>query len=124
MNKYRMSMMIILIVLVFLYIIGVLGITNTTNFALTASALIFSISSVIDTFADENRIEKSVRMVLDTFALGVAIVFPNLTDMEFVNMVMKYFDTNILLLLALFFTMAGQWATEIKIKDIKRSNNK
>ena len=33
---------------------------------------------------------------------------------------MSILDTNVLLLLALFFTFAGQWATEIKIRDIER----
>ena len=37
---------------------------------------------------------------------------------------MKIFDSNVLLLLALFFTMAGQWAIEIKLKDMRNKGGK
>lgn len=38
---------------------------------------------------------------------------------------MSVLDTNILLILILFFAYAGQWAAEIKRKDIKnRKENK
>lgn len=119
MNKYRLSIMIVLIVMVFLYMFGFVKISNVTNFAFTFAALIFSISSAIDTFAKENRIEQILRFALDTIALCVAILIPNLSDTELINYLMNSLDTNILLLLALFFTMAGQWATEIKLKDIQ-----
>lgn len=124
MNKYRLSIMIVLIVMVFLYMLGIVKISNVTNFAFTFSALIFSLSSAIDTFAKEDRIERILRFTLDTMALCVAIIIPNLSDTKLVKNIMDDFDTNILLLLALFFTMAGQWATEIKLKDIQKQKAK
>lgn len=114
----------ILIVVIFLYLIGGISITDNTNFSLTLSALIFSISSVIDTYGKENKGESIVRLILDTIALGVAIIFPHLTYSDFLKKVMDVFDSNMLLLLALFFTMAGQWSIEIKLKDIKNERGK
>ncbi len=119
MNKYRLSVMIVLIIMVFLYMLRIVEISNVTNFAFTFAALIFSISSAIDTFAKENRVEQILRFTLDTIALSVAIIIPNLSDTELVKYVMNSLDTNVLLLLALFFTMSGQWATEIKLKDLQ-----
>lgn len=119
MNKYRLSIMVVLIIMVFLYLLGIVEVSSVTNFAFTSSALIFSISSVVDTFAEENKLERIVRFVLDTIAIAVAVLIPNLKDTELINTIMKSFDTNLLLLLALFFTMAGQWAIEIKLKDIQ-----
>ncbi|MBS5931500.1 MAG: hypothetical protein KIC94_01385 [Clostridiales bacterium] len=124
MNKYRLSVMSILIVMVFLYIVGVVNITEKTNFALTLAALIFSISSSIDTFSHENKLEGNVRYILDTLALGIAIVLPQINNIKLVNKMMNTFDSNILLLLALFFTMAGQWSMEIKLIDIKNQKGK
>ncbi len=113
-------MMLILIVFVFLYMLGILGINERTNFALTSSALILSVSAAIDTFSGDNKYEKVIRYILDTIAIGFAIIIPHVNNTEFIDSLMKTFDSNVLLLLALFFTMAGQWAVEIKIKDIKR----
>ncbi len=119
MNKYRLSIMIVLIIMVFLYMTGAVEITSVTNFAFTLSALIFSISSAIDTFANDNKIELKLRFIFDTLAIGVAVIIPNLKNTEIVNLMMSFFDTNVLLLLALFFTLAGQWAIEIKLKDMQ-----
>jgi len=118
-NKYRLSIMIVLIIMVFLYMTGAVEITSVTNFAFTLSALIFSISSAIDTFANDNKIELKLRFIFDTLAICVAVIIPNLKNTEIVNLMMSFFDTNVLLLLALFFTLAGQWAIEIKLKDIQ-----
>ncbi|WP_349672997.1 hypothetical protein [Lacrimispora sp.] len=122
MNKYRLSIMIVLIIMVLLYMLGIVEISEVSNFAFTSSALIFSISSAVDTFAKENKLEKLIRFVLDTFAISVVVLIPNLKDTNLVKLIMNQFDTNVLLLLALFFTMAGQWATEIKLKDIENNH--
>lgn len=103
---------------------GVIEITMVTNFAFTCTSLLFSISSVIDTFAKGNRAEEWIRFVIDTVAIAVAVLLPNLKNEEFITTLMTYFDSNALLLLALFFTMASQWASEIKQKDIKNTQDK
>lgn len=59
---------------------NLLKIDAITNFSLTLSALIFSISSVIDTYANEHKMEERIRLILDTIALGVAIILPRLTN--------------------------------------------
>lgn len=117
-NKYRMAMMIILIIMVVLYEKGLMGMSVETNFSLTLSALLLSIAAVFDTFAGERIWERIIRFCLGTFALGVALILPNLSDLNVVKQIMKDIDSNLLLLLALFFTFAGQWAMEIKIKDV------
>lgn len=114
----------IIMIVIFLYIIGGINITEQTNFSLTLAALIFSISSVIDTYAKDNKWESRIRFVLDTLALGVAIILPNVTYVEFISDFMNAFDSNVLLLLALFFTMAGQWSIEIKLKDIRNERER
>ena len=124
MNKYRISIMCVLLIMVFLYMQGVVEITVVTNFAFTCTSLLFSISSVIDTFAKGNRAEEWIRFVIDTVAIAVAVLLPNLKNEEFITTLMTYFDSNALLLLALFFTMASQWASEIKQKDMKNTRNK
>lgn len=124
MNKYRISIMCVLLIMVFLYMQGVIEITVVTNFAFTCTSLLFSISSVIDTFAKGNRAEEWIRFVIDTVAIAVAVLLPNLKNEEFITTLMTYFDSNALLLLALFFTMASQWASEIKQKDMKNTRNK
>ena len=117
MNKYRLSIMLVLIIMVFLYMLDVIKLTDVTNFAFTCSSLLFSISSVANTFAKENKVEEIVKFVLDTSAICVAILLPSLSNEEFLKKIMDYLDSNVLLLLALFFTMASQWAAEIKWKD-------
>lgn len=120
MNKYRLSIMFVLLLMVFLYMTDVVEVTPVTNFAFTCTSLLFSISSVVDTFAKGNKKEEKVRFVIDTLAIAMAVLLQSLKDEEFLVMVMNYFDSNVLLLLALFFTMASQWAAEIKQKDIKK----
>lgn len=51
-------------------------------------------------------------------------MIPNLKDFVILKKLMSILDTNVLLMLALFFTFAGQWATEIKIKDIENRKEK
>jgi hypothetical protein len=101
-----------------------LYLAQQTNFSLTLSALIFSISSVIDTYAKENKWENRIRFILDSLALGVAIILPNITYIDFLKKFMDTLDSNVLLLLALFFTMAGQWSIEIKLKDLRNKRGK
>jgi len=120
MNKYRIAVMLLLIVIILLYMTNLLQIDAITNFSLTLSALIFSISSVIDTYANENKMEEKIRLVLDTIALGVAIILPRLTNIALIELLLNSLDTNVLLLLSLFFTLAGQWSVEIKMKEVRK----
>lgn len=85
MNKYRLVIMIVLIMMTLFYLLGIVDISNVTNFAFTSSALIFSISSAIDTFATENRVEVIIRFILDTITIGLPILIPNLKDAELVK---------------------------------------
>lgn len=120
MNKHRIAVMLLLIIIIFLYMIEVIQIDAITNFSLTLAALLFSISSVIDTFAKGNKVEENIRLFIDTIALGVALILPRLTNIEILETLMNSLDTNVLLLLSLFFTMAGQWSAEIKMKEIRK----
>ena len=117
-NKYRLSVMIVLIVMLFMYMMGVVEISDTTNFAFTLAALIFSMAMTVDTFAGENKTAERISFILELLALLSVVLIPNLKDFSFLQKIMDVLDTNVLLLLALFFTFAGQWAAEIKIKDI------
>ena len=123
-NKYRLSIMIVLIIMLFMYMMNVVGITEETNFAFTLAALILSVSMAVDTFAKQNRIAQAITFIMEVCALLVIVLFPNLKDFIFLKKLMRILDTNVLLLLALFFTFAGQWATEIKIKDIENRKGK
>lgn len=118
-NKYRISIMIVLIVMIFMYKIDMIGIIEETNFAFTLAALILSISMAVDTFAKQNQIVDIIVFILEVCALLVIVLIPNLKNFVFLKKIVNILDTNVLLLLSLFFTFAGQWATEIKIKDIK-----
>ncbi|SEQ64850.1 hypothetical protein [Butyrivibrio sp. TB] len=120
-NKYRLAFMIVLIIMLFMYMIGIVDISSETNFAFTFAALILSVSMSIDTFSKESKVTTIIIFLLEIVALLVVVMFPNLKDIEFAKKIMKIFDTNVLLLLALFFTFAGQWASEIKWKDEKKS---
>ncbi|EOT23391.1 hypothetical protein C805_03052 [Eubacterium sp. 14-2] len=123
-NKYRLSMMIVLIIMLFLYMLGVVEITDASNFSFTLAALIFSVALAVDTFAETNKIAEIISFVLQMMALLVVVLIPNLKDFSFLKKIMDVLDTNVLLILALFFTFAGQWAAEIKIKDIKNRGGK
>lgn len=120
-NKYRLSVMIVLIVMLFMYMMGVVEISDTTNFAFTLAALIFSMAMTVDTFAGENKTAERISFILELLALLSVVLLPNLKDFGFLQKIMDVLDTNVLLLLALFFTFAGQWAAEIKIKDMKKN---
>lgn len=123
-NKYRLSIMIVLIIMLFMYIAGVVGVAYETNFAFTLAALILSISMAVDTFAKQNKIAEGISFVLEVLALLIMVMIPNLKHFVLLKKLMSTLDTNVLLMLALFFTFAGQWATEIKIKDIKNRKEK
>ena len=105
-NKYRLSIMIVLIIMLFMYMMGIVGITEETNFAFTLSALILSVSMAVDTFAKQNRIAQAITFILEVCALLVIVLFPNLKDFIFLKKIMGILDSNVLLLLALFFTFA------------------
>ena len=123
-NKYRLSIMIVLIIMLFMYITGVVGLADETNLAFTLAALILSISMAVDTFAKPNKIAEGISFVLEVLALLIIVMIPNLKDFVILKKLMSILDTNVLLMLALFFTFAGQWATEIKIKDIENRKEK
>ena len=118
-NKYRLLIMIVLIIMVFMYVWDIVGLTEEINFAFTLAALILSIATSIDTFAMQNKIYKTIIFILEVLALLVIVLLLNLQNNIFTKKLMSILDTNVLLMLALFFTFAGQWATEIKIKDIE-----
>lgn len=107
-----------------MYMMGVVGLTQETNFAFTLAALILSISMAVDTFAKQNKIAEVITFVLEVLALLIIVLIPNLKDFVLLKKLMSIFDTNVLLILALFFTFAGQWATEIKINDIENRKEK
>ena len=123
-NKYRLSFMIVLIIMLFMYMMDIVEITEETNFAFTLAALILSASMAVDTFAKQNQIAQAITFIMDICALLVIVLFPNLKSFIFLKKLMSILDTNVLLLLALFFTFAGQWATEIKIRDIENGKGK
>lgn len=123
-NKYRLSIMIVLIIMLFMYIMDIVGLADKSNFAFTLAALILSISMSVDTFAKQNKIAEGISFILEVLALLIIVMIPNLKDFVFLKKLMKVLDTNVLLMLALFFTFAGQWATEIKIKDIENRKEK
>ena len=123
-NKYRLSFMIVLIIMLFMYMMDIVEITEETNFAFTLAALILSASMAVDTFAKQNQIAQAITFIMEICALLVIVLFPNLKSFIFLKKLMSISDTNVLLLLALFFTFAGQWATEIKIRDIENGKGK
>lgn len=123
-NKYRLSFMIVLIIMLFMYMMDIVEITEETNFAFTLAVLILSASMAVDTFAKQNQIAQAITFIMEICALLVIVLFPNLKSFIFLKKLMSILDTNVLLLLALFFTFAGQWATEIKIRDIENGKGK
>lgn len=123
-NKYRLSFMIVLIIMLFMYMMNIVEITEETNFTFTLAALILSASMAVDTFAKQNQIAQAITFIMEICALLVIVLFPNLKSFIFLKKMMSILDTNVLLLLALFFTFAGQWATEIKIRDIENGKGK
>ena len=123
-NKYRLSFMIVLIIMLFMYMMDIVEITEETNFAFTLAALILSASMAVDTFAKQNQIAQAITFIMEICALLVIVLFPNSKSFIFLKKLMSILDTNVLLLLALFFTFAGQWATEIKIRDIENGKGK
>lgn len=132
-NKQRLLIMFLLIVTLFLYIVnnshGLLYnhviVLEDISFVAALVVLILSIPMAIDTFAKQNKIVKSISFFLKALALLIIVMTPNLREFVFLEKLMSVLDTNILLILILFFAYAGQWAAEIKRKDIKnRKENK
>lgn len=99
--------------------IDIVYVSEIINFSFSCSALLLSISSTMDTYADNNKIEQRIRFVIDTLAVAVAILLPSLKNVEMIQKLMNTFDSNLLLLLSLFFTLLSQWATEIKWRDMQ-----
>ena len=128
-NKQRLLIMFLLIVTLFLYIVNnshgllynhVIVLEDEISFVAALVVLILSIPMAIDTFAKQNKIVKSISFFLKALALLIIVMTPNLREFVFLEKLMSVLDTNIL-----FFAYAGQWAAEIKRKDIKnRKENK
>lgn len=133
-NKQRLLIMFLLIVTLFLYIVNnshgllynhVIVLEDEISFVAALVVLILSIPMAIDTFAKQNKIVKSISFFLKALALLIIVMTPNLREFVFLEKLMSVLDTNILLILILFFAYAGQWAAEIKRKDINnRKENK
>ncbi len=123
-NKYRLSFMIVLIIMLFMYMMDIVEITEETNFAFILAALILSASMAVDTFAKQNQIAQAIIFIMEICALLAIVLLPNLKSFIFLKKLMSILDANVLLLLVLFFTFAGQWTTEIKIKDIENGKGK
>lgn len=116
----RYSSMVMLIFIVILYWGGLIEVSEKLAYSLSLSALIFSISMVFDTYAVEHKAEKYIRMILETLALSIAIIVPNLSNQIILDYIMNNVDNNLILILTIFFTLAAQIACDIKIKDIRK----
>ena len=133
-NKQRLLIMFLLIVMLFLYIVNnghgllynhVIALEDEISFVAALVVLILSIPKAVDTFAKQSKIVKSISFISKVLALLIILMIPYLKDFVLLKKLMSVLDTNILLILILFFAYAGQWAAEIKRKDIKnRKENK
>ena len=124
-NKQRLLIMFLLIVMLFLYIVNnghgllynhVIALEDEISFVAALIVLILSIPKAVDTFAKQS---KSISFISKVLALLIILMIPYLKDFVLLKKLMSVLDTNILLILILFFAYAGQWAAEIKRKDIK-----
>ena len=133
-NKQRLLIMFLLIVMLFLYIVNnghgllynhVIALEDEISFVAALVVLILSIPKAVDTFAKQSKIVKSISFISKVLALLIILMIPYLKDFVLLKKLMSVLYTNILLILILFFAYAGQWAAEIKRKDIKnRKENK
>ena len=133
-NKQRLLIMFLLIVTLFLYIVNnshgllynhVIVLEDEISFVAALVVLILSIPKAVDTSAKQSKIVKSISFISKVLALLIILMIPYLKDFVLLKKLMSVLDTNILLILILFFAYAGQWAAEIKRKDIKnRKENK
>ena len=129
-NKQRLLIMFLLIVMLFLYIVNnghgllynhVIALEDEISFVAALVVLILSIPKAVDTFAKQSKIVKSISFISKVLALLIILMIPYLKDFVLLKKLMSVLDTNILLI----FAYAGQWAAEIKRKDIKnRKENK
>ena len=129
-NKQRLLIMFLLIVMLFLYIVNnghgllynhVIALEDEISFVAALVVLILSIPKAVDTFAKQSKIVKSISFISKVLALLIILMIPYLKDFVLLKKLMSVLDTNILLILILFFAYAGQ----IKRKDIKnRKENK
>lgn len=103
----------------------VIALEDEISFVAALVVLILSIPKAVDTFAKQSKIVKSISFISKVLALLIILMIPYLKDFVLLKKLMSVLDTNILLILILFFAYAGQWAAEIKRKDIKnRKENK
>ena len=122
-NKQRLLIMFLLIVMLFLYIVNnghgllynhVIALEDEISFVAALVVLILSIPKAVDTFAKQSKIVKSISFISKVLALLIILMIPYLKDFVLLKKLMSVLDTNILLILILFFAYAGQWAAEIK----------
>lgn len=97
----------------------VIALEDEISFVAALIVLILSIPKAVDTFAKQSKIVKSISFISKVLALLIILMIPYLKDFVLLKKLMSVLDTNILLILILFFAYAGQWAAEIKRKDIK-----
>ena len=96
-----------------------IALEDEISFVAALVVLILSIPKAVDTFAKQSKIVKSISFISKVLALLIILMIPYLKDFVLLKKLMSVLDTNILLILILFFAYAGQWAAEIKRKDIK-----
>lgn len=116
-NKQRLLIMFLLIVMLFLYIVNnghgllynhVIALEDEISFVAALVVLILSIPKAVDTFAKQSKIVKSISFISKVLALLIILMIPYLKDFVLLKKLMSVLDTNILLILILFFAYAGQ----------------
>ena len=117
-NKQRLLIMFLLIVMLFLYIVNnghgllynhVIALEDEISFVAALIVLILSIPKAVDTFAKQSKIVKSISFISKVLALLIILMIPYLKDFVLLKKLMSVLDTNILLILILFFAYAGQF---------------
>lgn len=124
MKRLRYPILAALIIINIFYTSGILDITKYDNYAITCAVFIVSITSVFDTYAKSKKIEKVITYILYSIALALIYIFPRLNNIALLDKIMNNLDSNILLILSLFFSEAGNWARDIKLQDIKNNKEK
>lgn len=119
MSKGRFLVMGTLALLIFLSMNDWIELDEYRNYAFSLAALIFSFSTIFDTYQDSNRKEEKIRFGFVTVAFIVATVVPILKDKRLIDWLMRTFSSNTLLLMTIFVTIASQCSMELKIKEIQ-----
>ena len=113
-NKQRLLIMFLLIVMLFLYIVNnghgllynhVIALEDEISFVAALIVLILSIPKAVDTFAKQSKIVKSISFISKVLALLIILMIPYLKDFVLLKKLMSVLDTNILLILILFFIL-------------------